>query len=825
MMKKRESILTKRILAGMLAGVLLGSAFYARPAAAGEVINVRTQEDYEKVKDSNGDVKPQQSLTDNSVTIGTDGGGFGPSINGYVYGALSEGSDRIENNHVLLESGTITGDVYGGYSETGVTTSNSITITGGRVAGDGIAGGLSGGVAADNRVTISGGIIDGFVYGGYGVDEGAVNNRVSISDGEVGAVVFGGNSDSGDATGNNVVISGGKVAGDVHAGWSYEGAAINNSLVISGGKIGEVGSMVNGGFSNEGDAIGNSVNISGGEVRVMVHGGKSNSGAATNNGVIVSGGKILYKIYGGYGASATGNSVIVNGGEVGEGIYGGLSNGAGGAVTGNSVFISGGTINSDVYGGYSYNGDVTGNTVIISGRTDFDENRTVLYGGFSTNGTVSGNTLNFNSQGLTVKQVKNFEYYNFCLPGGTRAGNILLTMTADNGADISGSKVQVSAEGTAAAFKAGDQITLLYTDTPGIYSVIKADNMKYGKAMRQGVSVVYDITTGLSEDGHKLVTTINSSKAAEQSKSPVETQAATAAFLNSGADLLLSSGIASMTETATGVNGAIFGAMGGGSMRYKTGSYADVKGYNLALGFGKAVTNNAGKLTFGPFIEYGKGEYTSHLDGGIRGDGNAKYYGVGVLARQDNTSGVYYEGSLRYGRMDADYGSGDLINFADNRVQTSYDSSSAYYGAHLGIGKVTGLNDTTKADVYAKFMYTHQNGDSVALRGEGAGEMYDFDAVDSTRARIGARVSKAYNNRGTGYAGLAYEYEFDGEAKATVLGFSTPSPSIKGSSGLLELGYILQPKGVNDPAIDINLQGWGGKKQGFTGNVNFVWKF
>ena len=104
-------------------------------------------------------------------------------------------------------------------------------------------------------------------------------------------------------------------------------------------------------------------------------------------------------------------------------------------------------------------------------------------------------------------------------------------------------------------------------------------------------------------------------------------------------------------------------------------------------------------------------------------------------------------------------------------------------------------------------------------------EVYDFDAVDSTRARVGARVSKAYSERGTGYVGLAYEYEFDGEARATVKGFSTPSPSIKGSSGLLELGYILQPKGVNDPTINIGLQGWGGKKQGVTGNVNFVWTF
>ena len=501
-------------------------------------------------------------------------------------------------------------------------------------------------------------------------------------------------------------------------------------------------------------------------------------------------------------------------------VYGGCNNE--GAATDNKVYISGGTITGSVHGGLG-SSDATGNKVYISGTPTFGDN-TVLYGGHSDKGgDVSGNVLNIHTKGLQAANVWDFDEYNFYLQNDTKADDKLLTLTggrANDKTELKNSKINVVMEGVTPALRIGDSVTLL-ENTNGI----KADNMDYGKEMRQGVSVVYDITTGISEDGHKLVTTINGGRTTEQSKSPVETQAAAAAFLNSGADLLVGSGIANMTAATSADDGAIFGAMGGGSMRYKTGSYADVKGYNLAMGFGKAVANNAGRLTFGPFIEYGKGEYTSHLDGGIRGDGNTKYYGVGVLARQDNNSGVYYEGSLRYGRMDADYGSGDLIGAGGSQVYSSYDSSSAYYGAHLGIGKVNKLNDTTKADVYAKFMYTHQNGDSVALRGEGAGEEYDFDAVDSTRVRVGARVSKAYNNRGTGYAGLAYEYEFDGEAKATVLGFSTPSPSIKGSSGLLELGYILQPKGANDPAIDINLQGWGGKKQGFTGNVNFVWKF
>ncbi|MCD7873966.1 MAG: hypothetical protein LUH17_03075, partial [Acidaminococcaceae bacterium] len=132
MMKKRESILTKRILAGLMLGLLLGSSFYARPAAAGEVINVVTQEDYEKVKDSNGNVKPQQSLTDNSVTIGTDGGGNSPSIgNGSnnVFGGYNEGTEAAKNNKVFIKSGVMN-DVCGGYSLSGVATDNKVYISG-----------------------------------------------------------------------------------------------------------------------------------------------------------------------------------------------------------------------------------------------------------------------------------------------------------------------------------------------------------------------------------------------------------------------------------------------------------------------------------------------------------------------------------------------------------------------------------------------------------------------------------------------------------------------------------------------------------------------
>jgi hypothetical protein len=923
-MKQREVILSKRIVASLLAGVLLGSAFYAQPAAAGEVIIVTT--------DQNSSVMSKNYLTDNIVTVGTDGGGTSPSIRGGVLGGyILDSTESVERNQVIIKSGKMSG-IWGGRSTSGAVTANSVVIDsgemrgvyGGQSEGDGavtynsvvINGGLIkdadvyggesvNGAAANNNVTINAGSITADVYGGKSESGAVTNNTVTINDGtfESGSIVYGGKSTSGDATYNSIVVSAGKMS-RVFGGNSNKGVAKNNSVNISGGEItgsvyggnsdegsaaynsviigsddggdtvpavgGDVyggytegtesaeynqviiksGTMgeIDGGYSYKGDAIGNKVYINGGEMST-VYGGDSSSGDATGNKVYISGdstingsvyggdnsstgavidnevyisGGTMSFVFGGYSykGDATGNKVYISGGEV-DGVYGG--NSSDGNATDNKVYISGGKVYGEIYGGMSSSGAATGNTITISGTPVFEENYTVLYGGYSNSGEVSGNTLNFNSKGLAVANVKNFDVYNFYLPDTVQANDTLLTLTdgAGDGTDLTGSTVNVEGRlaGTS-SIQNNDRLVLLANSG----SEINAGGRKElgsGEIM-QGVSVVYDYITRMSSDNKQVLVEFTNGKATAQSKSPVETQLAAAAFINSGADTVAGSGIASAVQVAGSGSAEMFGAMSGGSMRYKSGSYADVQGYNMALGLAKAVDNNAGKLTYGSLLEYGWGNYTSHLDSGIRADGNTKYYGIGLLARQDNKSGVYYEGSLRYGRMDADYASNDLGTAG---VHSSYDSSSAYYGAHLGIGKVTGLNDTTKADVYAKLLYTHQNGDSVTLQGEGNGEEYDFDAVDSTRARVGARVSKAYSERGTGYVGLAYEYEFDGEARATVKGFSTPSPSIKGSSGLLELGYILQPKGVNDPTINIGLQGWGGKKQGVTGNVNFVWTF
>ena len=817
-MKQREVILSKRILASLLAGVLLGSAFYAQPAAAGKVVNVITQDDYDngwEYKDDAGNVYPKNSLNDNIVTIGKVGGTDVPDItyggSGFCCGAYAEDGETASGNRVDVLSGKFS-NVYGAYSSSYDTSTllkyNCLTVSGGSMQGFVAGAFCDAGDVMYNSAEISGGTFAKYIYGAGTFEGDASYNSLTVSGDTTnieGYTIAGGWTDEGTVTHNVVKVSGGKATdASVYGGYTEStivgGTATYNTAIIEGGTV----YSVCGGFSADYTAQNNTVEISGGEIgstiyEGYVYGGKSTNGDATGNTVTISGGTI----YGGY----------VCGGE--------SSNGN---ATGNTVTISGGTIYGGyVCGGESSNGNATGNTVTISGTPTFGE-KTVLYGGESySGGEVSGNTLNFNSKGLAVANVKNFDVYNFYLPDTVQANDTLLTLTdsAGDGTDLTGSTVNVEGRlaGTS-SIQNNDRLVLLANSSSEINAGGKKE-LGSGQIM-QGVSVVYDYITKMSSDNKQVLVEFTNGKATAQSKSPVETQLAAAAFINSGADTVAGSGIASAVQVAGSGGAEMFGAMSGGSMRYKSGSYADVQGYNMALGLAKAVDNNAGKLTYGSLLEYGWGNYTSHLDSGIRADGSTKYYGIGLLARQDNNSGVYYEGSLRYGRMDADYASNDLGTAG---VHSSYDSSSVYYGAHLGIGKVTELNDTTKADVYAKLLYTHQNGDSVTLQGEGNGEEYDFDAVDSTRARVGARVSKAYSERGTGYVGLAYEYEFDGEARATVKGFSTPSPSIKGSSGLLELGYILQPKGVNDPNINIGLQGWGGKKQGVTGNVNFVWTF
>ncbi len=294
-------------------------------------------------------------------------------------------------------------------------------------------------------------------------------------------------------------------------------------------------------------------------------------------------------------------------------------------------------------------------------------------------------------------------------------------------------------------------------------------------------------------------------------------------MVNAGSDLLAGQGMqnaafaAGDKEAGGGFNS--FAAVGLSKLRAMSGSHVDVKGIGLNLGFAREIENKQGKLLFGPVVEYGHGSYDSYQDNGIKADGNTSYWGLGLIAKQTNNNGMYYEGSIRGGRVKADYDS-DLSSV----THAGYDSTATYWAAHAGIGKLVDIGHDNTLDLYGKYFYSHTGGDSVTVHATAGDEQVSFSGVNSHRARVGARVTHNINEKNAFYGGLGYQYEFSGEARATYHGGSTPSPSVKGSSGLLELGWQVKP-GKGPMAIDFGVTGWVGKQRGVTANLQACWTF
>ena len=689
-------------------------------------------------------------------------------------------------------------------AENGDASGNKVIIEqGGKVTGSYVGNGVFGGYVADtgnanyNNIIINKGIVKTDVYGGYVEGSGNANHNI---------VAIIANDDDNKITG-------------IYGGYAQTTGDTNYNIVTASGIETY---LLYGGVSEQGDSSYNRVFLDqGAYINGNIYGGATNIGNTNYNMVtIVDNVQVDFYLCAGLTTTGNANHNIVNiySSTVDDEVCGGKVSDAGNAND-NTVTINAGKIDNNVYGGQVQNsGDAINNTVNIIGDVTFSTG-SVLYGGDSGSGDAfTGNTLNVASAGLSLGNVANFENYNFYLTDANINADAVLNLQASSNTNLDKAKINATLSGAARALKVGDTVKLLHNSNG-----FSTTGTITGTTLQQGFSLIYGIELDTTSTDSVNFTVTEGGRATEASKSPSETRLATVGFLNSGIDNFTDKGIANAVAVASSDNGAVFAAAGGGQSRLHSGSYTDIKGYNFVLGAAKAITNNAGKLTYGPFAEAGWGTYDSHLDCGVRGDGNTRYYGVGAFAHQDNNSGTYYEGSLRYGQTNSDYSGSGLTDGLGNPLAATYDSSSAYYGAHIGIGKVSKLTDTTSTDIYAKLLYTHQQGDSAVMAG--SGETYDFDAVDSTRARVGARLSKTYSDRATAYVGTAYEYEFDGEATATVKGFSTLAPSIKGGSGMLELGYSLKPKAANDPTIDLSLQGWLGKKEGFTTNVNFMWKF
>ena len=747
------------------------------------------------------------SAEKNKVTISA-----GSKVSEDIYGGYA--THNTNENKVSITNGAEVGqNVFGGYSLKADSKNNEVTINGGSVVTANVAGGVTvKGSSEGNTVRIIKSSAAN-VYGGKG-DTSSKGNSVEISEGTISNSVYGGyadNDNNSSAEKNNVTISAGsKVSGSIYGGYANHNA---NENKVSFSNVAEVGESVFGGYSLKADSKNNEVTIEGvGVVKAYVAGGVALAGISEGNKVNIAHSSVNVNVYGGY--SFKGNSMD------------------------NTVTIDNSTVNENVYGGYTESDGaisekIQNNKVIFKNAAKIKGD---VYGGYDdkSKANIINNTLEIVGKDNEARTIQNFDKLNFFITKDLIANDTMLKVT--DTALINNAEIKAGVElGT--KLNENDKINLI---TAG---ALKAENITTGTLTDGLINIDKGIKVAIEPDGNKLVGVINGTTppggggttppggggttpgagslyADADAKSPVETQSAALTMLNLGHDLLTTAGYENAALAVDGEEeGSVnpFITMSANNQKLDTGSHVDLKAWNMNLGFAKKINNNSGKLLIAPVIEYGRGSYDSYLDNGAHGDGDAHFWGAGLMAKQLNDDGLYYEGSLRAGRMSTDYQSAVAGGI-------KYDSDATYYAAHLGMGKVVQLNDKDTLDYYGKLFYTRQQGDKVTV---GTGATYDFDATTSLRTRLGARYTHQLSEKNAFYAGLAWQHEFDGESNAivaTTLGSaSAPAPSMKGDTGIMELGWRVNNSDKFELGLGVN--GSVGKQKGVGFNLSLNFSF
>lgn len=747
--------------------------------------------------------KNNQVIISGDVTVGNSiAGGFATGKSG-VAGSVAQGN-KVE----VTVGGKVTGAIRGGISAYGSANENTVnvagTVTGALVGGWSNNLGSGVGTANSNTVTVSGTAGDN-VIGGVSVKGNADNNTVQIQgSGNLGGSVYGGQTTAaaGSANGNTVELSTGRtVGGVVYGGYakgdgSTSGSASGNKVIVSG-----------------------TVNSTVTQYTGTVFGGYALTGTADNNEVTISGGTIAAQVMGGYSStgtfgsgSASSNTVkIINGSTVSSDIYGGYT-GMGNANS-NSILIESGTIGGDIYGGNTGYGTANNNSITIRGAVNLS-GRTI-YGGSSSSGNAkTGNTLHFENTGGNIKAIKNIDVL-----GVSALADNSKALTITNGAadDLANTTVRLIAADD--GLQVGKQITLLTANAGVITNSTALDQSSLKKSSNKFISYDFEEVKGQSD---KIVVTVTGKEAdTANARALAESRAAGVALLNQSSDLLIDQGFGAVKFNGEDVVKDTYGfaITGGSSIRYNTGSFVKANGFSLIAGLAQKTTVDNGVWHWGAFFENGHSNYSTHndgVDGAVRGDGDATYNGGGILARFDSAGGMYGEASMRAGSIKNKFG-----GFAYNGGTGSYEDRSTYYGAYLGLGQQRQLSKNTSLDIYGKYFYTHQQGSDFEV----LGEQVTTAAVKSSRMQIGGRLTKQVTADVSYYGGVAWEYEFDGAADMAVAGADLAAPSLKGSSGIVEMGIRLKPSKTGKITLDLGAQGHFGKRRGFSGGLQINYSF
>ena len=458
-----------------------------------------------------------------------------------------------------------------------------------------------------------------------------------------------------------------------------------------------------------------------------------------------------------------------------------------------------------------------GATFVANNSQDWNEKQIAIYdNGSDKSATYQGNLTATNSNLYFIASGDNTNPLLKVISNGTgNNGNV----------NIAGSNYNLGLTGDK-FLEIGSKLTLIEAD-----GTINADNLEPGSGIKVGSTIKQDITTNIevsvddSGSKEKLIATVRGALATDEASAINSGMLGGLAFNLQGADLIAREGMEAAVRSAQlDNNHAVFAALTRSSLDYGA---VDVDGTNMLAGLAWRSTTGAGNLTYGVFAEHGDGSYDTYanINGtNLHGEGDTDYTGGGILARMDfngseNGHG-YLEASGRVGNADTDYTNSGLRD-AYGRA-ASYSTDGTYYGAHIGAGYVQKLDEKSSIDWYGKLLWARLEGGSADLS---TGEHLTFDDADSLRLRIGGRWNYAASDFINYYAGLGYEYEFDGEASGFTNGLALGDEDLTGGSGVAELGISFKPSKNSPFSLELNLAGFTGEREGFRGGVEAVYTF
>ena len=829
MMKKVDK--KKIILSVLLSSMLWSNSLYAYELT-GEITeeNIAQNKNFEEVIVAGYNTKiykllDNEKLTLNGVTTGVttvvtpgvqftnvekiENSNLGTVMGGYI--------ENASNNNLVVTNTTantiIGGNSYSNSDNNIVTVNNRsidslVNVNGGLAMSDGglLGGDTKGKITANgNQVYVNGGSIK-YVYGGSAVlqikstnDLEANNNLTEInncgdSDNKVAADIISG----GTVTAAFAGVTWDSSNNTVNINDSFFVLQKNNGIGILGGLI-----KANPGISVSGTATANNnkINI------------KNSSINVTDAYMGITGGYV--EVSSGELTSADNNIVNIDNSTI-TGLISGGRNDKGQVIDNHIIINNKSVIEGDVIGGYTEGYAAVGNTIEISGNNTLDKANLYGYKGINSTTITSDNSLKVEDFNGKIKSVNNFEKLEYSNIEWKNKGTVIEAEKTEN---LINAEVIVSDKNgfklNSGNLNIGETMTLLHSGN----SLGYIKDLENGKDFNTIVGVATAVDGIIEQpDENNITATIKDVKLADQTNLVASNRAVAAAFVNQGTDLIADSLDTLSRDGKYGVK--TFAAVHGNRSKYDVNNDIKINGWSTIVGVGAENEHNGGDFSWGVFYENGSGNYRTYNDFNnefFRGDGSLVYNGGGIAARYENSHGVYTEGSLRAGMLKSEMT--DALSDGENKY--GYESETAYYGAHIGVGKIFSLGDDSDLDVYGKFFHTYTEGDSFNV----AGDEFEFDSINSDRLRIGARVTSNKENKFSTYYGLAYEYEFNGDAEMRAAGMKAPTQSLQGSSVMAEIGLNYQPSTDSPWSFDLNMRGYAGERQGGSFNVQATYTF